>query len=75
MYEGYISSDPTYQLQHAIKTIDVTGNKVVYIEVPSANVEDMSLNTDPNGLNIGEIKSTSLYPSHTNYIPLWTITA
>lgn len=75
MFEGYIASDPTYQLKHAIKTIDVTGNKVLYIEIPSANVEDMSLNINPNGLNIGEVKSSALYPSHTNYIPLWTVTA
>ena len=58
-YEGYISSDPTYQLKHAIKTLDFTGNKKVYIELPSANVEDASLNSDQNGLSIATIQSTT----------------
>lgn len=75
MFEAYISTDPTYQLQHAVKILDISGNKKIYIEIPENNVEDMSLNSDTSGLSIGELKSTTSYPTHTNYVPLWTVTS
>jgi len=73
-FEAYISSDPTYQLRHAVKTLDVTWNKKVYIELPQANIEDWTLNTDVNWVWIAEIKSTASYPVHPNYVPLYEIT-
>jgi hypothetical protein len=73
-FEAYISSDPSYQLKHAIKTLDVTGNKKIYIELPSTNIEDGTLNTDVNGEWIASIKCTTNYPSHTNYAKLYEIT-
>jgi len=72
-FQGYTPTDPTGQLGHPYFTLDVTGNKKVYIEIPENNVEDQSINTNQEGLNIGTVVSAATFPTHPNFIPLYDI--
>lgn len=67
-----------YEATSAV-TIDTSGNKKVYIEIPESFVNDSTLITailtSGQNLGVGLIKSTTNYPSHDNYIPLWEITS
>ncbi len=57
------------------KTLDVTGDKFVFIEIdPQKLLEDGLNNTSCEGYNIGELKSEASLPTHTNFIPLRQIT-
>lgn len=73
-FTANVPSDPTYQLSHPIKALDVTGNKEIIIEIPLNNIEDQTLNTSTIGENIWIISSVSILPTHSNYIRLYSIT-
>lgn len=73
-FEAFTPSDPTYQLKHGVKLVDISGDKKVFIEIPENNVEVQAINTDQNGENIGVITSAASFPTHPNYLPLYEIT-
>lgn len=66
----------------AAVTVDVSVWQKIFIEIDDTLVQDPTLidDTPPStsyarGLNIGQIKSETSYPSHGNYIKLWEIDA
>ncbi|HPC34025.1 MAG TPA: hypothetical protein PLP73_00005, partial [Candidatus Absconditabacterales bacterium] len=62
----------------ATETLNLSGDKKVFIEIPEMFINDSTTITDELtqglNLNVGAIKSEQDYPTHTNYIPLWEIT-
>lgn len=65
-----------------VETLDVNVWQKIFIELDNTLIQNPTLiiDTPPatdyaKGLNIGEIKSETSRPSHTNYIKLWEVTA
>ena len=60
------------------ENISTSGNKKIYIEIPEVYVNDSTAITDTltqwANLWVWRIVSSSDYPTHSNYIPLWEVT-
>ena len=55
-------------------TINTSGTTKVWVQIPQANINDGTLNTNSDGTNIGSIQTGASYPS-SNYVPLASVTS